>query len=128
MKNNMRFLSILSFVISIPALIITDWYYEGFGLLPMFAFFTSGLVLDQLIRLKYPPRTMKPIGNYHINRYLNMIALVVFVWAPIGLIYGNRIKSKLGFWIMMIMVCCGIAANQFAKIKYPYTCEGGNSQ
>lgn len=125
MKNNLRVFSIVSFAAAIPAMIITDWYYSGFGLLPMFLFLTIGLILDQLIRMKYPPYEIENAKNYRSNRMLRMVSIVLFVWAPMALIYGNRIRPRLGFWLMVIMVCCGIAADQFGRIKYSYHYEGG---
>lgn len=48
------------------------------------------------------------------------IGLVLFIQSPIGLIYVNRLSDKLGFWIMLIMVCLGIILNQIARNKYEY--------
>lgn len=118
MKKNLRLVSIVSFVVSVPALIITDWYYKGFGLLPMFLFLTIGLITDQFIRIKYPANEIKNLDNYILNRVFHMVALIFFVWAPMALIYMNRIKSGLGFWIMVVMVCCGIISDQIGRIKY----------
>lgn len=52
-----------------------------------------------------------------------MIALALFMWAPMGLIYGNRVRSKMGFWIMVVIIFCGISADQLGRIKYSYSDE-----
>lgn len=102
MKNNLKVLSIIAFVAAIPFLIITDWYYKGYGILAMFLLLTIGLVLDQLIRLKFPAKSVEPIENYQKNKLLNMIALILFVQSPIGLVFGNKIYSKIGFWLWLL--------------------------
>lgn len=124
MKKNLRILSIAALVVAIPSLIITDWYDKDYGLMVMFAFLTVGLVLDQIIRIKYPPYKAEPFSNYRLNRILNTLALVLFVQAPIGLIYGNKSIPKMGTWLMAVMICGGIILNQIASIKFSYK-EGG---
>ncbi len=127
MKNNLKVLSIIAFVAAIPLLIITDWYYKGYGILAMFLLLTIGLVLDQLIRLKFPAKSVEPIENYQKNKLLNMIALILFVQSPIGLVFGNKIYSKMGFWLLVIMLCVGVTLNQIARLKYPYTVKEGEN-
>ncbi|SHK82886.1 hypothetical protein SAMN02745136_03432 [Anaerocolumna jejuensis DSM 15929] len=123
MKSNLRVLSIIAFVIAVPSLIITDWYYKGYGIFMMFIFLTIGLVLDQIIRLKFPVSVGSPLNNYKINKILNIVSLVLFVQSPMGLIYGNKCIDNLGFWTMAIMICLGIIINQIAANKYHYTIE-----
>lgn len=123
MKNNLKVISIIAFAVAIPSLIITDWYYKGYGILVMFLFLTIGLILDQIVRLKFPVSKVTPIGNYRKNKVLNVIALILFVQSPMGLIFGNRIYPNLGFWLLVIMICIGVSANQIAKIKYSYRVE-----
>ncbi|MGN6715528.1 hypothetical protein [Anaerocolumna jejuensis] len=123
MKSNLRVLSIIAFVIAVPSLIITDWYYKGFGILMMFIFLTIGLVLDQIIRLKFPVSVVSTLNNYKINKVLNIVSLVLFVQSPMGLIYGNKCADNLGFWIMAIMICLGVSLTQIAANKYHYTIE-----
>lgn len=123
MKNNLKVLSIFAFVAAIPSLIITDWYYKGYGILVMFLLLTIGLVLDQLIRLKFPVASVTPIENYRKNILLNILALILFVQSPMGLIFGNKIYSNLGFWLLIIMICIGVTINQIARVKYPYSTE-----
>lgn len=125
MKNNFRLLSLLCFVLSIPSLIVVDWFYKGYGLLVMFIFLTIGLVFDQIMRMKYPHRMLAPLQNYRTNKLLNLFALILFVQAPIALIYGNQFISKFGFWLMFIMVCSGIILNQIARLKFNYQEEKG---
>ena len=120
MKSNLRVLSIAAFAAAVPALVITDWYYKGYGLFAMFLLLTVGLLLDQIIRMEFPAGSPAPTGHYRKNRLLNMVALTLFVQAPVGLIYGNQCRPRLGFWLLVIMVCAGICANQIAKLKYPY--------
>lgn len=127
MKNNLKVLSIIAFVAAIPLLIITDWYYKGYGILAMFLLLTIGLVLDQLIRLKFPAKSVEPIENYQKKKLLNMIALILFVQSPIGLVFGNKIYSKMGFWLLVIMLCVGVTLNQIARLKYPYTVKEGEN-
>ncbi|WP_313757406.1 hypothetical protein [Tissierella sp.] len=123
MKNNLKILSILAFVAAIPSLIITDWHYKGYGILVMFMFLTIGLVLDQVIRLKFPMLSVTPIGNYQKNKLINIFALILFVQSPIGLIFGNKIYPNLGFWLLIIMICVGVSSNHIARIKYQYSVE-----
>lgn len=125
MKNNLKVVSIIAFVAAVPSLIITDWYYKGYGILAMFLFLTIGLVLDQLIRLKFPAESVAPVENYQKNKLLNMIALILFVQSPMGLLFGNKIYSNMGFWLSIIMLCVGVTLNQIARIKYPYTVKEG---
>jgi hypothetical protein len=127
MKGNLRVASIAALTISIPALIIIDWYFTGFGILGMFALLTLGLVLDQAIRLKFPVFVVSPQENYRKNRILNIFALVLFLQSPMALIFGNRYVSNFGFWIAAVMVCLGITLNQTAKHKYPYATEKGRN-
>lgn len=123
MKNNLKVLSIFAFVAAIPSLIITDWYYKGYGIFVMFLLLTIGLILDQIIRLKFPASNVTPISNYGKNKLLNILSLVLFVQSPMGLILGNKIYPNMGFWLLVIMICIGVIANQLAKIKYPYLTE-----
>ncbi len=120
MKNSLKILSLISFVLSIPALIVVDWFYDGYGILVMFALATVGLVLDQLLRMKYPSRTVTPLSNYHKNKLLGIIALVLFVQSPMALIFGNKAMDKLGFWLMAAMICLGIVLGQVARLKFAY--------
>ena len=121
MKNNFRIISIIAFVIAVPTLIITDWYYSGYGILVFFFCATIGLIFDQVVRLKYPTSNVFPIENYRTNKILNIISLVFFVQSPVGLIYGNRFYNTLGFWIFAIMICIGVSFNRIATIKFHYT-------
>lgn len=123
MKNNLKVLSISAFVAAIPSLIITDWYYKGYGILVMFLLLTIGLILDQIIRLKFPATNVTPIRNYRKNKLLNILALILFVQSPMGLIFGNKIYSNFGFWLLIIMICIGVTVNQIARVKYPYSTE-----
>ncbi|WP_368234338.1 hypothetical protein [Anaerotruncus rubiinfantis] len=123
MKNNLKVLSILAFVAAVPSLIITDWHYKGYGILVMFLFLTIGLILDQIIRLKFPVTSVTPMHNYRKNKLLNILALILFVQSPMGLIFGNKLCSNMGFWLLVIMICIGVTANQIARIKYPYSTE-----
>lgn len=123
MKRILRILSIMAFVIAIPSLIITDWYFKGCGILMMFIFLTIGLVLDQIIRLRFPILVVSPLSSYRKNKLLNMISLILFVQSPIGLIYGNEYASNFGFLIMAIMICFGISLNLIAASKYHYIIE-----
>lgn len=121
MKNNLRILSLTAFAISIPALIITDWYWKGYGVLWMFIFLTVGLILDQFRRLIFPNFAVSPVGSYRTNKLLNILSLILFVQSPMGLIYGNRAVEHRGFWIMAIMICSAIGINQIATHKFRYT-------
>ena len=123
MKNNLKGLSIFAFAAAIPSLIITDWYYKGYGILVMFLLLTVGLILDQIMRLKFPVMSVAPIRNYRKNKLLNIFSLTLFVQSPMGLIFGNRIYPNLGFWLLVIMICIGVSVNQIAKSKYPYSTE-----
>lgn len=123
MKNNLKVLSIFAFVAAIPSLIITDWYYKGYGIFVMFLLLTIGLILDQITRLKFPATSVMPIHNYRKNKLLNILALILFVQSPMGLIFGNKIYPNMGFWLLVIMICIGVIANQIARIKYPYSTE-----
>lgn len=123
MKNNLKIFSIFAFVAAIPSLIITDWYYKSYGILVMFLFLTIGLILDQIIRLKFPTTSVTPIENYRKNKLINIFALILFVQCPMGLIFGNKIYPNSGFWLLVIMICIGVSTNQFARIKYPYSTE-----
>ena len=49
--------------------------------------------------------------KYFWNRLLHMAAFAFFAWTPMGMIYGNRIRSKRGFWILVVMISCGIFAD-----------------
>ena len=123
MKSNLRVLSIAAFAASIPALIVTDWYYEGYGIFAMFLLLTIGLLLDQIIRMEFPAGSPTPPEHFRKNRWLNMVALTLFVQAPVGLLYGNQCRPRLGFWLPVIMACAGICATQIATLKYPYTTQ-----
>lgn len=121
MKTNFRILSVMAFALAVPSLIIVDWYYKGYGVLALFAFCSLGLVFDQLLRRNYPQQPVTPLENYRTNKLLNLIALVLFVQSPMALIFGDRIADKLGFWLMAIMICLGIALNQIAQNKFNYS-------
>lgn len=123
MKRTLRTLSIMAFVIAIPSLIITNWYYKEYGILMMFIFLTIGLVLDQIIRLKFPISVVSPLSSYRKNKTLNMVSLVLFVQSPMGLIFGDKHANNLGLWIMIAMICCGISLNLIAANKYHYNIE-----
>lgn len=123
MKGTLRTLSIIAFIIAIPSLIVIDWYYKGYGILMMFIFLTIGLVLDQIIRLKFPISAVSPLNSYRKNKILNVVSLVLFVQSPMGLIFGNRYANNLGFWIMAVMICLGISLNLIAANKYHYSIE-----
>ena len=86
MKSNLRVLSIAAFAASIPALIVTDWYYEGYGIFAMFLLLTVGLLLDQIIRLEFPAGSPTPPEHFRKNRWLNMVPLTLFVQAPVCLL------------------------------------------
>ncbi|MDD5937644.1 MAG: hypothetical protein PUC36_01325 [Clostridiales bacterium] len=64
MKSNLRVLSIAAFAAAVPALVITDWYYEGYGIFTMFLLLTVGLLLDQIIRMEFPARSPAPAEHY----------------------------------------------------------------
>ena len=77
----------------------------------------------QLIRLKFPAGSPTPPEHFRKNRWPNMVALTLFVQAPVGLLYGNQCRPRLGFWLPVIMACAGICATQIATLKYPYTTQ-----
>lgn len=120
LKSSVKVLSLASFVLAVPALIVVDWFYAGYGVLAMFVLATIGLVLDQIVRMFYPSNTVVPITNYRINKLLGIITLVLFVQSPMALIFGNRAMDKLGFWLMATMICCGIVLSQIARLKFAY--------
>lgn len=122
-KNNLKIASIAAFVLAIPALIIVDWFYTGYGILMMFILATIGLVLDQVVHRNFPRDIVTPLSNYRTNKLLNIVALVLFVQSPMALIFGNRAVDKLGFWLMAFMICLGIVLNQIARIKFTYHTE-----
>lgn len=122
-KNNLKIASIAAFVLAIPALIIVDWFYTGYGILMMFILATIGLVLDQVVHRNFPRDIVTPLSNYRTNKLLNIVALVLFVQSPMALIFGNRAVDKLGFWLMAFMICLGIVLNQIARIKFTYDTE-----
>lgn len=128
MKNNLKILSLIAFVLAIPALIVVDWFYKGYGIGVMFFLLTIGLVCDQMMRRSFPNCNVTPIKNYRTNKLLNLFALVLFVQSPMALVYGNRTIDKLGFWIMAVMICLGIALNQIASIKFGYQTEKGEEK
>ncbi|CDM68403.1 putative membrane protein [Clostridium bornimense] len=123
MKSNLKILSLLAFILSIPALIIVDWFYSGYGILVMFILLSIGVVCDQLIRMKFPKNKVIPLHNYRANRVMNIFAVVLFLLSPMALIYGNRVVYRMGFWLMAIMICLGIVFNQIARIVFPYELE-----
>ena len=125
MKNSLKISSLTAFLLSIPSLIIVDWYYKSFGILVMFTFITIGLVLDQITRMLYPDGDIVPIENYQKSRFINMVILVLFLQSPMALIYGNKASDKLGFWMMIIMIVFGIILSQIARLKFRYTVEKG---
>lgn len=120
MKKSFRIISLTAFILAVPGLIITDWYFGGMGIFVMFLLATIGLVFDQLIRMQFPDKKVEPLNKYKINRLLNIFALVLFVQSPMGLIYGNRYMNNLGIWLLIGMICCGVIINQLARIKFNY--------
>lgn len=120
MKNKLKLLSIIAFLLAIPSLIITDQHYEGYGILVMFMFLNIGIIIDQVVRLKYPVNKITPISNYRRSKLLNIISLTLFLQSPMGLIYGNKIYNNLGIWLLIIMICIGVSIDYIARIKYPY--------
>lgn len=128
MKNSLKILSLTAFVLAIPALIVVDWFYNGYGILIMFILATIGLVFDQIVCMKYPSSIVKPLSNYRANKLLNIFALVLLVQSPMALIFGNKIMDKLGFWLMAVMICFGIILNQIARLKFSYCTEKGDEK
>lgn len=126
MKNNLKILSLVAFILAVPALIVTDWFYKGYGILIMFILATIGLVLDQVIRMNYPSNNVVPLSNYHTNKLLNIVTLVLLVQSPMALIFGNKVMDKLGFWLMAFMICLGIVLNQIARLRFSYHTEKGD--
>ena len=120
MKNSLKMLSLISFAMAVPALIVVDWFYEGYGILIMFILATVGLVLDQIVRMNYPSNSVAPLSNYLKNRLLGIITLVLLVQSPMALIFGNRAMDKLGFWLMATMICLGIILGQVARLRFAY--------
>lgn len=128
MKNSLKIGSLTAFVLAIPALIVVDWFYKGYGILIMFILATIGLVFDQIVRMKYPNNYVTPLSNYRVNKLLNMVALVFLVQSPMALIFGNKVTDKLGFWLMAVMICLGIVLNQIARLKFSYRTEKGDGK
>ena len=128
MKTNLRILSLAAFALAIPALIIVDWYYKGFGIFVMFALLTIGLACDQIIRMKYPGISVASLQKYRANRLLHLFALILFVQSPMALIFGNRLLEKLGFWLMAALICMGIVLDQIARLKFDYQIEKGEEK
>lgn len=120
MKSSLKVLSLISFVLAVPALIVVDWFYKGYGIFVMFAFATVGLVLDQIVRMNYPSGTFAPRSNYRKNKLLGIMALVLLVQSPMALIFGNRAMDKLGVWLMAVMICMGIVLSQIARLSFAY--------
>lgn len=120
MKNSLKILSLTSFLLAVPALIVVDWFYTGYGLLIMFILATVGLVLDQIVRMNYPNNLVVPLSNYRKSKLLNIFTIILLVQAPMGLIFGNKIMDKLGFLLMSIMICTGIVLNQIARVRFSY--------
>lgn len=92
LKSSVKVLSLASFVLAVPALIVVDWFYAGYGVLVMFVLATIGLVLDRIVRMNYPSSTVVPITNYRINKLLGIIALVLFAqsFADYGYGFAHR--------------------------------------
>lgn len=86
---------------------------------------TVGLVIDQIVRMNDPKHTFVPLTNYPVNRLIHIITLVLLVQCPMALIFGNRVMGKLGFWLMIVMICLGIILNQIARLKFPYDIQNG---
>lgn len=128
MKNNLKILSLTSFVLAVPALIVVDWFYKGYGILIMFILATVGLVLDQIVRMNYPSNIVVPLSNYRTNKLLNIFTLILLVQSPMALIFGNKVIEKLGFWLMAVMICLGIVLNQIARLRFSYRIEKENEE
>ncbi|MFV0516591.1 MAG: hypothetical protein ACK5MV_04280 [Aminipila sp.] len=128
MKNSLKILSLTSFVFAVPALIVVDWFYKGYGILIMFILATVGLVLDQAARMKYPSNMVVPLSNYHTNKLLNIFTIILLVQSPMALIFGNKVLDKLGFWLMSVMICLGIVFNQIARLKFSYYAKKENEE
>ena len=123
MKNSLKILSLTSFVLAVPALIVVDWFYKGYGILIMFILATVGLVLDQIVRMNYPSNIVVPLSNYRTNKLINIFTLILLVQSPMALIFGNKVIEKLGFWLMAVMICLGIVLNQIARLRFSYHIE-----
>ncbi len=123
MKNSLKILSLTSFVLAVPALIVVDWFYKSYGILIMFILATVGLVLDQIVRMNYPSNIVVPLSNYRTNKLLNIFTLILLVQSPMALIFGNKVMDKLGFWLMAVMICLGIVLNQIARLRFSYHIE-----
>lgn len=123
MKHKLKLLSLAAFIAALPLLIITDWYYHGYGILVMFLSLTIGLLADQVIRLNFPDAPITPTEHYRKHKLADMLTLFLFMQAPMGLIFGNKAYPNLGLCLLVTMVCLGISIHQIAKRKYPYVIE-----
>ncbi len=119
-SKTLRMWSLVSFAAALPALIVTDWYLKGFGLLVMVSLGAAGLALYQLTQICWPPYAVDNTAAYKRNKQLKLSALLLFVMSPMALVYGNKLFMALGVSSSVGMVCLGIVLDQLARIRYPY--------
>lgn len=120
MKNKLNSLSISAFALSLPALIIVNWYLPNYGIFVMFLFLTIGLVLDQVKRLLYPNEHIESIVFYRKNRILKTLTLVFFLQSPMAILYGNRIADNFGTGLGIVLIGIGIISDQIARNHFNY--------
>lgn len=118
MQKKLRLFSIIAFAISIPSLIVTDWYFKGMGLGVMFGCLTIGLIVDQVIRMLSAKTEVSMQHTFKVNKFLNLAGLILFVQSPVALVYGNRYTNSFGTYLMIGMILIGITLNQIASHKY----------
>lgn len=119
MKPNYKKISIICFILSIPSLIIVDWYFQDYGLLSLSTFITLGLVFDQVNRIQ-STTVINSSHQFKVNRYLKLVALILFIQVPVTIIYINQIKPNLGLLLGFTLILLGIIVDQIARIKFTY--------
>lgn len=119
MKLNYKKISIICFAISIPSLIIVDWYFQNYGLLPLSIFITLGLIFDQVNRIQ-STTIINSTHQFKVNRYLRLVTLVLFIQVPVTIIYINQIKPNFGLLLGITLILLGIIIDQIARIKFTY--------
>ena len=128
MKKILKICSILCFGLSIPLLILINWYFFDFGLLAMFISIAAGLIFDQIRRIFYPNFTVDSLKLYRRNKTLKLIALLLFLLSPMALIYGNRAQGNLGTIFFFVLVGLGLLLDLVANIRFPFSKTSAASQ
>ncbi|SDO14638.1 hypothetical protein [Acetanaerobacterium elongatum] len=112
--------SLICFIAALPALIVTDWYLKGFGLLVLFILLAAGLIFDQLARIYYPAYTVDNPAAFRRHRLLQLYTLILFLMSPMAVVYGNRLNLAFGVTAAALMIGLGLVLDQVARSRYRY--------